>query len=1062
MRFPRFLLLCLCFKLSTCHLLAQSPDGNINGLVSDPSGAAVVGAEIIAVNDVTGIQHTTNTNREGMYVLPNLPPGPYRLQVSKVGFNTVIKPDIVVNVQDALAINFTLPVGALHEVLTVEGGAPLVNTENGSVSTVVDEKYVANMPLNGRSFQDLILLTPGTVTQTPQVSPNVSGLGQTGEFSVNGQRPESNYYTVDGVSANIGAAPGVSMTSSAGASGSVAAATSLGTTQALVSVDDLQEFRVQSSTYSAEYGRNPGGQFSFETKSGSNEWHGTAYEYLRNGAFDAKDWFTDYLGAQQPALRQNDFGGTLGGPVEIPRIYSGKDRSFFFFSYEGLRLTQPQAASVNFVPDANLRTSSPQPLEQVLNAFPAPNGPDDTANGIAEFISSWSNPSSLNSTSVRFDHFLNSKLRLFFRFSNTPSHSIARGTGDSGTPSELISTNYLARTYTLGATSLLASHLSNEFRLNYSSNSVSNSGVIDAFGNNAPVNFVQVAGLSAASSQSLSLLYGGYDVSLGQAVVSAAQRQWNLVDTATFALGRHQLKVGVDYRRLTPVAAPSSPSDGYLYFAEAQVQSNDAVAIADTLNPAYPLYVNSSVFAQDDWKISPRLSLSLGLRWEVNPAPGVTRGTKPDTVQGTGPNTWTLAPSGTPLWRTTWYNVAPRIGVAYALRQKSNSETVLRGGVGLFYDTGQQLGSVGFQGPGYGSGLNFIPSQFPLPIAEATPPVVTTLPCSSCTVYAFPSHMQLPYTIQWNATLEQGLMRSQAFTLSYVGSRAARLLKISEFSGAAIGNPNAAYFQVYGTGETSDYNALQMQFRRRLTHGLTVLSSYTWSHCIDFGSQNYVFGYQRGSCDFDVRHNVSAAVSYDLPEIGNSEFARGVLHDWGIDNRFTARTAFPVFLVGNQVPDPATGQMQDQGLDFVPGQPVYLYGANCAAVLQSLEDLLPGQACPGGRAINPQAFVIPPTTSRLGDEPRNFTRGFGAWQMDLAVRRDFPIYERLKLQFRAEAFNVFNHPNFGAINAQYCAVGPACTFGQATGTLASTLGVLSPLYQMGGPRSMQFALKVLF
>jgi Carboxypeptidase regulatory-like domain len=1060
MRFPRFISLFL--LLSTLCLRAQSPDGNINGLVLDPSGAVVAEAEIVAVNDLTAVQYATKTNREGMYVLPNLPPGPYRLQVSKVGFNTLIKPDIVVNVQDALAINFTLPVGPLHEVLTIVGGAPLVNTESGSVSTVVDEKYVANMPLNGRSFQDLILLTPGTVTQTPQASPNVSGLGQTGEFSVNGQRPESNYYTVDGVSANIGAAPGASMTSSAGASGSVAAATSLGTTQALVSVDDLQEFRVQTSTYSAEYGRNPGGQFSFETKSGTNEWHGTAYEYLRNGVFDSNDWFTDYLGARPPALRQNDFGAALGGPLHIPGLYNGKDRSFFFFSYEGLRLAQPQAASVNFVPDASLRTTSPPSLQPVLRAFPAPNGPDDAANGIAEFISAWSNPSSLNSTSIRLDHFVHSKLRLFFRFSDTPSHSIARGNGDSGTPSELTSTDYLSRTYTLGATSLLTARLSNEFRLNYSSNSVSNSNVIDSFGDNVPINFVQLAGLPATASQSLSLLYGGYDVSLGQAVVSAVQRQWNLVDTATFSLGRHQIKLGADYRRLTPIATPSNPSDGYLYFAEALVQSNDALAIADTLNPAFPLYVNSSVFAQDQWRVTPRLSLSLGMRWELNPAPGVTRGNKPYTVQGAGPSTWTLAPSGTPLWQTTWYNFAPRLGLADALQVKSNWETVLRGGVGLFYDTGQQLGSVGFQGPGYGSGLNFTPSPFPLPVAEAAPPVVTALPCSSCTVYAFPWHMQLPYTIQWNVTFEQALGRSQALTASYVGSHSSRLLKVSEFSGVAIGNPNAAFLQLYGSGETSDYNALQMQFRRRLTQGLSVLSSYTWSHCIDFGSQDYVFGYQRGNCDFDVRHNVSAAVSYDLPEVGHNGLTRGLLHHWGIDDRFTARSAFPVHLIGNQIPDPATGEMQDQGLDLVPGEPTYLYGANCAAVLESLQDLLPGQACPGGRAINPQAFVIPPTPSRLGDAPRNFTHGFGAWQMDLAVRRDFPVYERLRLQFRAEAFNVFNHPNFGAINPQYCAVGPACTFGQATGTLASTLGVLSPLYQMGGPRSMQFALKVLF
>src|SRR5208282_2886580 len=240
MRFPRFVPLFIVFALSTFSLFAQSPDGNINGLVSDPSSAAVVGAEIVAVNDVTGVQYTTRTNAEGIYVIPNLPPGPYRLQVSKVGFKTLIKPDIVLNVQDALSINFSLPIGAAYEVLTVEGGAPLVNTESAAVSTVVDQTYVKNMPLNGRSFQDLILLTPGTVTQSPQIGQLGSGTsvaGQYGEFSVNGQRTESNYYTVDGVSANVGAYTGSA--NGGGPSGSVAASTTLGTTQALVSVDAL-------------------------------------------------------------------------------------------------------------------------------------------------------------------------------------------------------------------------------------------------------------------------------------------------------------------------------------------------------------------------------------------------------------------------------------------------------------------------------------------------------------------------------------------------------------------------------------------------------------------------------------------------------------------------------------------------------------------------------------------------------------------------------------------------------------------------------------------------------
>jgi hypothetical protein len=1027
---------------------AQTTNATVTGQITDQSGRLVPGAAVVFTNINTSVPYTAQTNGEGIYSLPAVQPGVYRANITKDGFKSIVKPDIELHVQDQVSINFALQIGSVSETITVEAGGLYINTTDGSVSTVVDQSYIQNMPLNGRSFQDLILLTPGVVTQTPQLGP-VSQLGATGEFSVNGQRPESNYYTVDGVSANVGAAPGISMTGTAGASGSVAAATALGTTQALVSVDDLQEFRVQSSTYSAEYGRNPGGQFAFETKSGTNQWHGTAYDYLRNGVFDANDWFNDYLGVLEPSLRQNDFGGTFGGPVDIPALYEGKSRTFFFVSYEGLRLDQPQAATVTYVPDATLRATTPAPLQQVLNAFPVANGADDVATGVAQFKSSWSDPSSLNSTSVRLDHAVNAKLTLFFRFSDTPSSAGIRESGSFANPAEYNSSEYASRTYTAGANSMFTSHVSNEFRFNYSSNHVVESQVINSFGGNTPVDLAQLSGVGPSAQIAILLFLGSNDVGIEQTQLSGVQRQWNLVDTVVLAVGRHQLKFGVDYRRLTPTSINFNPANDYLYFGTSAVQSNSGLAIADSYAPAFPLYTNFSAFAQDEWRVTPRLSVSLGLRWEVNPAPGVTQGLKPYAIEGTDPTTATLAPQGTPLWKTTWGNFAPRFGVAYVLRDSPKYETVIRGGAGIFYDTGQQLASTGFEGPGFSAG-SVIPGSFPLPAAAAAPPIVNPpVPPYNVAVYVFPSHLQLPYTVQWNASIAQALGKPQVLTVSYIGSHAARLLEQAEIS-----NPNASAFFLNKNGLTSDYDALQIQFQRRLSQGLTALASYTWSHCIDYGSQDYFFPYQRGDCDFDIRHNLSAAFSYTVPNVGQNGFLRAVLHHWGLDDRFTARTGFPVTLQGTTMIDPATGQSFNSGLDLVPGEPVYVYGSECAAVYDN------GLTCPGGRAINPNAFSLP--ASGLGDAPRNFTEGFGAWQMDLAVRRDFPIYENLKLQFRAEAFNVFNHPNFGTINATYCPPGPTCTFGQATGTLASTLGILSPLYQQGGPRSMQFALKLIF
>jgi len=1045
--------------------LAQSESATLSGRVSDSSGAAIVGAEVVLTNTQTNVEQRTKTNEVGLYVFPGVHPGAYRVAAGATGFRVLIKEGLTLHVQDELAENFSLTLGAISESITVTADATPINTTDASVSTVVDRKYIENMPLNGRSFQDLILLTPGVVTNSPQ-SPGASG--SNGEFSVNGQRTESNYYSVDGVSANVGASSeGLPAVPAPGVSGSLAASTALGTTQSLVSVDALEEFRVQSSTYSAEYGRNPGGQFSFVTRSGSNDWHGTAFDYVRNNFFDANNWFNDYLGVPGPPLRQNDFGGTLGGPIEIPKVYSGRDKTFFFFSYEGLRLIQPQAAAVSYVPTAALRQSAASALQPVLNAFPLvnctssmPSCISDFGDGVGEFISAWSNPSQIDSVSVRLDHTVNDKLRFFFRFGNTPSFSDSRGSGNFTTPSNLISTTYAIRTYTFGVSSSLSSRLSNEFRLNYTSNEATNSTTIDNFGGAQPVNLVQ------PGSQAIFDLVPNFPSfvnvpGIAQNNSANSQRQWNFVDSVSFSRGHHQLKFGVDYRRLMPILRPYNSTELYYYFSAASIAANSVdLGIAQSAVIAYPLYTNFSAFGQDEWRLSSRLSLSLGVRWEVNPAPGVTKGSLPYTLLGdiTSPASLALAPQGTLLWRTTWYNFAPRLGVAYVLRNSPGWETVVRGGGGVFFDTGQQLGSQGFAGPGFlGSSGLFgalvgLAASFPAP--QYIPPVVNPpVAPYNIAVYAFPAHLQLPYTLQWNASIEQSLGNSQALTLSYVGSNGRRLLEQNVVSGLSNFEDGIYFVQ---NGLTSSYNALQVQYQRRLVRGLQALASYTWSHSIDYGSTNASLPYIRGNSDFDVRQNLSAAVSYDLPNAYNNKFASALLHHWSLDDRFSVRTGFPVNPLGPEFVDTTTMQVVPSELNLT-GAPIYLYGSQCVAVYAN------GLGCPGGRAINPAAFS-PAASGQEGDAPRNFARGFGAWQMDLAVRREFPIYERLKLQFRAEAFNVFNHPNFGTINTNYCVTGPGtgCTFGQATATLAQSLGVFSPLYQSGGPRSMQFALKLMF
>ncbi len=1031
---------------------AQSTTATLSGTVEDQNGAAIPGVTVTVVNKGTQLKREATTNQQGDFAIPLLPPGGYTVRAQGQGFAPTEFTSVVLNVGDQKALKIELKAGDINAQVRVNSEALLIN-ESPAVATVIDRQFVSNLPLNGRSFQDLILLTPGVSTQSPS-GRTAFGLGLTGEFSVNGQRTESNNYFVDGVSANVGTSTGQAVTFYAGASGSLPASTALGTTQALVSVDALQEFRVQSSTFSAEYGRLPGGQFTFVTKSGTDQLHGSGFEYYRNGALDAQDWFNNYFGMPQLDIRQHDFGGTLGGPVRIPRFYDGKHRTFFFFSYEGLRLVSPQPATATYVPDTALRVSAPGPLKQVLNAYPFPTsgGIADPVNGFAQYVGTWSNPSSLDSASIRLDHVVNSSLTLFFRFSRTTSDSATRATNP--VPTVQTKSAYTMQTYTTGVSSILSRTLTNDFRLNYSSNVAIISNSITALGGSTPVDLGQLTSLRNNSQTSIFLRYGGYNSVLRQGSETGGQKQWNVVDTLNLSAGPNQFKFGVDYRRLTPFGIPVNPSATFRFTSRSGVMANTPLfSVLSVFGPAYPLYNNFSAFAQDDLRLSQRLNLSFGLRWEVNPAPDVTRGSKPYTIQGSDPATWSLAPQGTALWQTTWRNFAPRVGLAYVLRNGLGRETVVRGGAGLYFDTGQQLGSLGFSGAGFIA--NAALSSVPFPTLPAIPAIADPPKPFTYSGFGFDPHLQLPYTIQWNASIEQAMGTMQALTLSYVGSHGARLLAQNLYETPA--NPNARAFTFVRNRLTSDYNALEVQFLRRLSKGLSALGSYTWSHCLDYGSTDFDYEAQRGNCDFDIRHNLSAAISYDLPLVGRkgNAFQKALLSHWGFDGRFTARSAFPITLFGDTLVKP-DGQDYYAGLNLVPGQPIYLYGDNCTAVLQSLGNLALGHGCPGNRAINPQAFSA--VSSGLGNAPRNFARLFGAWQVNMAIQRDFVVHERLKLQFRIEAFNIFNHPNFGRVDPFF----GSSTFGQATSTLANSLSGMNALYQQGGPRSMQFSAKILF
>ena len=415
----RYLLLLAMVSLLKLTALAVQTS-SLSGRVTDSRGAAILGAEVEALNVATNSRSTAVTTSEGQYVFAALPPGRYRLTARMQNFQSAVKADVVLNVDARVSEDFTLEAGRIEESVMVEATGSLIERESAVVGTVVDRTFVENIPLNGRSFQSLIELTPGvTLAASSATSP--------GQFSVNGQRTSANYFMVDGVSANASTTP--IATSSQQASGSLPSLTVLGGFNSLVSVDELQEFRVQTSGFAPEYGRSPGAQISLVSRSGTNRLTGSLFDYVRNDAFDANNFFNNRAGRPRGVLRQHNFGGTVGGPIFLPRFgegtpyfYDGRDRTFFFFSYEGLRLRQPAFRDV-LVPSTAARTAAPATIQPLLNSFPLPNAPPlaaDPAN-TGRYRQSLSNPSGVDATSVRIDHHVGDNLSLFARYKNTPS-----------------------------------------------------------------------------------------------------------------------------------------------------------------------------------------------------------------------------------------------------------------------------------------------------------------------------------------------------------------------------------------------------------------------------------------------------------------------------------------------------------------------------------------------------------------------------------------------------------------------------------------------------------------
>jgi hypothetical protein len=1028
---------------------------------------------------------------------------------------------------------------------------------------------------------------PGVNPINPSSAGNVQNAQ--GQFTVNGQRADANYFMVDGVSANTGVSSGRFL--GQGGTGSLPATTALGGFNGLVSVDALQEFRMTTSTFAPEFGRTPGGQVLLLTRSGTNSFHGDIFDYFRNTKLDARDWFLNRAGLPRGAVHQNDFGGVVGGPIV-------RDKLFFFLSHEGLRLTNAQpGTSYTFTRDARIlagqavNTTNPPysgHMAQILNAYPLPAHDPSIGDGstctsitncIAPFTSAFPNVSQLDSGSARIDYALNSKMTLFGRYVHSPSSTAAHGS--------LGSINNTGITLgsdsgTIGFTHTISPTINNDLRANYTHTGFRASLTAPSFTGTLaslfPTGFAQPPAGYSPNDMMFSFGFLGLgipDLNIGPAAANNRQGQFDVVDTLGLVKGSHTLKFGVDFRVTDPTVRNAS------YDFSAWFYSAVGTPICGTPGgggigpgPGSPLpqficgkassttvmqnveqkfrFVNWSFFAQDTWKITRRLTLTYGLRYEIDPAPRSLNGkplfsltdfdpiqctTTPQFVQGTTICNVGVASLGTAAYPTRWRNLAPRIGAAYQLSQNTDWETVLRAGFGVFYDTANDASS-GTLGPfspltGYNPADAGVIANLPCPSSGTAPPggfstasqflqfpitnpgCVTPPPIQAnisptnphtAAAQAIAPDLKLPVTHEFNVSLQQALGRRQSLTVSYIGAVGHDLIgAIPLYGKARLGNPivtvplSATFptsMVVYGNYAKSNYNAMQVYFQRQFYHGLGANASYTWAHSLDDASNFnsgavFPFSVNYSSSDFDIRQTFSASLVYDAPTpFKGNKLARAVLGHWSFDPIYHYQTAPPINAVAVLSPSPVSGFTDTQRPNIIPGVPIYVYGAQCAAEYGS---------CPGGFGINnapmgaplgatpaqaaaagcgpndavgafcrPGTGITPGASSGAGqgNVGRNFLRGLPLRQLDVDVHRDFAASDRIRIRFEADIFNVFNQPNFASPSA----VLTDGNFGTSRSMMnasfgsgnASTGGGYNSLYTMGGPRAIQLAIKVLF
>ena len=1166
---------------------AQKDTGSIVGTVKDPSGALVAGAKVTLTDVERGQTFNATTSEAGEFVAGPLHIGRYTVTVEKEGFKKAVSEDVHLDVQQRIAVNVKLEVGRQTEQVLVTGAAPLLETETSELGQVVDSKRMANLPLNGRNFAQLALLTAGTAPSEPGAR-DEGGYG----FSASGARSLQNNFLLDGVDNNSNL-PDL-----------------LNETNYVIqpSVEALEEFKVQTNAYNAEFGRGNGAIVNATIKSGTNQFHGSLYEFLRNEKFDAKNFFDDPNAPIAP-YKQNQFGATLGGALV-------KNKTFFFVDYEGLRIRQAQTLT-SFVPTDAERTgdfSSQLDLTQPQMALAPDNAtmipaldcaghptyageifdtrqtqtdaayasglcgvpvggydgsgnplnmiPQSGIDPLAAAITSLyprsnvngdgfnylSNPvrrESRNNFDVRLDQKFTDKDYSFFRFSFEQQPSLIPGPFDStnGDGGGFFSgderNSY--RSFAASWTHLFRPDLINEFRLGYNRINSKRSQINADKTSEQLLNYTGgFPGIPAVPGNGglPQLTYS--DVSqIGSPTFLPSheiQNSYSLLDNVTWVRGRHSWKFGTEIRAeeftiFQPAAPrgtldfgpsftdnPAAQGTGGSGYASFLIGLSDGGSINNLHNIDYhrPVY---GFYAQDDWKATPRLTVNLGLRYELfttvkerNNQMATFDLTTHSLVVPKGVNaqlTPTLA-SIIPLLATGTTglippdknNFAPRIGLAYQALDK----LVVRAGYGVFYG-GSEAGpysnpSMGFNPPFF-TIENFVnpcgqsaanPAVQDCSLAPDIPTLASGFPASALVdpntplLFSLDPHLVTPYMQQWHLSTQYQLPGDTVFEATYAGSKGTKqYIYLNGNQAAPDSSPNPAtsmadrrpfpdvdgFIGWFRSAGTSSYNSLQLRAEKRFSHGLSFLAAYTWAHALDIAS-NADLGAQNGgdfryfkdpnaewgNSDFDIRHRLVLSYLYELP-LGHGKTLWGsangaanyIVGGWQVGGITSFSTGNSFTILDTNSFSNSDGQSRPDlvGDPFKAGPVAANPDPACQSTISQ-----GGLAAERTRVrtswVNACAFTDPPFGS-FGNVGRNTVQGPGYQIWDFSLFKTFPIQERAKLEFRAEFFNVFNHPNL-----QFAKSGPQNSINTTTwGT--PEFGFLTAARD---PRQVQFALKLSF